>query len=106
MIRFVIRLVALLALAAGFTVLVIDGTRSIAADKLLMTAFGETSATFFPKQFAALQPLAERLNPHLWDPVLRDFFKAPTWLVLILSGIILFWLVRRRQPEIGYTSRP
>jgi hypothetical protein len=106
MIRFVIRLVALLALAAGFAVFVIDGTRSIAANSFVVTAFGETCATLFPKQFSALQPMAERLNTHLWDPVLRDCFALPTWLVLIVFGTILFWLARRRRPKIGYSSRP
>jgi hypothetical protein len=105
MIRFIVRLVALLALAAGFAVLVIDGTRSIAANALMPTAFGEICAKFFPKQFALLEPMAERMNPHLWDPVLKDFFELPTWLVLIVFGIVLFWLVRRRRPKIGYSSR-
>ena len=106
MIRFVIRAAALFALAAGFAVLIIDGTRSIAASGPLMTPFGETCAKFFPKQFALVQPMAERLNSRLWDPVLRDFFALPAWLVLTLIGTILFWLARRRPPKIGYTSRP
>jgi hypothetical protein len=106
MIRFIIRLVALFALAAGFAVLVIDGTRSIAASGLVVTPFGETCAKFFPRQFPLLQPMAERLHPLLWDPVLRDLFALPTWLVLTLFGTILFWLARRRRPKIGYSSRP
>jgi hypothetical protein len=105
MIRFVIRLVALLALAAGFARLVIDGTQSIAATRLILTEFGEDCARFFPKQFPLLQSMAER-HPFLWDPVLRDCFALPTWLVLIVFGTILFWLARRRQPKIGYSSRP
>lgn len=106
MIRFVVRLVALFALAAGFAVLVIDGTRSIAANQIVMTPFGETFATFFPKQFAALQPMATALDPLLWDPLLRTFFRLPTWLVLTVFGTILFWLARRPRPKIGYSSRP
>jgi hypothetical protein len=106
MIRFVIRVVALFALAGGFAVLVIDGTRSIAANRLLMTHFGETCATLLPKQFPLLQPAITRLNPLVWDPVLKNFFDLPTWLVLAVLGIILFWLARRRPPKIGYSSRP
>lgn len=106
MIRFVIRFAALFALAAGFAQLVIDGTQSIANSGLVVTSFGETCAKFFPKQFPLLRPMAESLNPHLWDPVLRDFFALPTWLVLTFIGAILFWLARRRQPKIGYSSRP
>jgi hypothetical protein len=106
MLRFVIRVVALFALAAGFAVLIIDGTRSIAANQIIWTRFGETCATFLPKQFPLIQPAIQRLSPFLWDPVLKDFFILPTWLVLTVFGTILFWLARRRQPKIGYSSRP
>jgi hypothetical protein len=106
MIRFVLRVVALFALATGFAVLVIDGTRSIAANRILMTAFGDTCTTLLPKQFSLLQPATQRLNPLLWDPVLKDFFSLPTWAVLAVSGTILFWLARPRRPKIGYSSRP
>ena len=106
MIRFVIRAVALFALAAGFAVMVIDGTRSIAANRVILTQFSETAATLLPKQFPLLQPAATRLSPFLWHPLLEDFFALPTFVVLVIAGILLFWIARPRRPKIGYSSRP
>ena len=106
MIRFVIRAVALFALAAGFAVMVIDGTRSIAAGRVILTQFGQTAATLLPKQFPLLQPAATRLSPFLWHPVLENFFLLPSFVVLVVVGVILFWLARPRRPKIGYSSRP
>ena len=42
MIRFPLRLAGFLLIAAGFVALVIDGTRSIAGQRLLMTSVSDT----------------------------------------------------------------
>jgi hypothetical protein len=97
MTRFLTRTVALLLLAAGFAALVVDGVRSVAASKVVVTAFGETSYRLFPHSFPLLQPVVEqRLHPVLWDPFLLSFFLTPTWIVLGFLGLLLFWLARRR----------
>jgi len=106
MIRFLVRAVALLLLAAGFAALVVDGARSIAASKVMVSAFGETAYQVFPHSFPLIQPAIERhLHPALWDPVLLSVFLTPTWLVLAVLGVLLFWAARRRAPPIGYSSR-
>lgn len=97
MIRFLTRTVALLLLAAGFAALVVDSVRSIAASRVLVTAFGETIFKIFPFSFPKLQPAIEqRLHPIVWDPFLLSFFVTPTWLILSFLGLLLFWLTRRR----------
>ena len=107
MIRFLVRVVALVALAGAFAALVVDGTRSIAAGALLLTSFGSTFVTLFPKQFAMIEPAVEKhINPLLWNPVLVDVFLLPTWAVLAIFALLLMWLARRRPAKIGYTSRP
>ncbi len=107
MIRFVVRTLGLLVIAAGFAALVVDGTRSIAATDVRIMAFGDLCVTLFPAKFLLLQPLVERqIHPLLWDPVLLTLFRLPTWLVLALIGLLLMWLTQRRRTEIGYSSRP
>jgi len=101
MARFLTRTVALLLLAAGFAALVVDGVRSIAGSRILVTEFGETAYKLFPHSFPMLQPVVEqRLHPVVWNPFLLSFFLTPTWVVLGFFGLLLFWLAHRR-PQIG-----
>ena len=107
MFRFLVRTIGLLLLAGGFAALVIDGTRSIAASKLVVTAFGETCYHAFPYSFPLLQPAIERhVHPVLWDPFLLSVFLLPTWVVLPVLGLLLLWLARRRAEPVGYDARP
>lgn len=107
MLRFLVRGLGGILLAAGFAALVIDGSRSIAASSLMMGRFGDLCAALFPKLFAVLQPAIERnIHPLVWDPILVGFFLAPSWIVLTLLGLLLVWLARRRRVAIGYSSRP
>ncbi len=107
MLRLFARSLGLLLLAAGFAALIVDGTRSIAASGLILARFGELCAQLFPNAFPLLQPAVERnIHPLLWDPVLRGFFAAPTFVVLLAFGLILLWLAQRRRVSIGYSSRP
>ena len=107
MVRFVVRLIALLVLAGGFAALIVDGVRSIAGGGVLVTSFGETCFQFFPRTFPLLQPAVERhLHPLVWDPVLLSVLLLPTFVVLTVLGVLLFWLARRREPPIGFSSRP
>ncbi len=105
MMRFLTRTVALLLVAAGFAALVVDGVRSIAASRLVVTAFGETAYRLFPHSFPMLQPVVEqRIHPVVWDPFLLSFFLTPTWIVLGFLGLLLFWAARRRA-TIGFDPR-
>lgn len=107
MIRFVIRAIGLLIIAAGFAALVVDGTRSIAGSDLQIMAFGDLCVTLFPARFPLLQPMVERqIHPLLWDPVLLTIFRLPAALVLGLIGLGLLWITQRRRGQIGYSSRP
>jgi hypothetical protein len=106
MIRFLLRAVAFLLLAAGFVTLVLDGARSIAASALAFLDLQTLAAAVAPQKLAALQPAAERLSPALWDPVLVTALKGPAFLYLIVIGAILLRLTRPPAPKIGYSSRP
>jgi hypothetical protein len=106
MIRFLLRAAALLLLASGFVALVLDGTRSIAADTLVWLDAGTLVQSLAAPRLAQLQPAAERLSPLLWDPVLVTALKGPIFLHLSVLGAFLLLLTRRSAPKIGYSSRP
>ena len=106
MVRFLVRTVALLLLAAAFAALVVDGVRSIAVSRIVVTAFGETIYRLLPHHFPLLQPAVEqRFHPLIWDPFLLSVFLAPGWLVLAVLGVLLYWAARPRASQVGFSSR-
>jgi hypothetical protein len=105
-IRLLVRLLGLALLAGAFAAGVIDGAASIAADQLSITPIGRPLYLVFPNKFPLVQAFVERqIHPLLWDPVLVDILMLPTWLVLAVIGVGLFYVVRRRPPPIGHSSR-
>jgi hypothetical protein len=107
MIRFIFRLIGLVLLAGGFAALVIDGTRSIAGNRLLWTPFEQTAQWLLPGKLPLLQAIVERdVHPLLWNPVLITIFRLPASLVLGVLGVVLLLISRKRSRSIGFTSRP
>jgi hypothetical protein len=103
MIRFLLRTLGLLFLAAAFIFLVYDGTRSIAANMLLYTKVDEIWSLVHQASLQQLQPLIEKNAPRwLWDPVMTAVLDAPSTVVLAVVGTILILLGRRKKPLIGY----
>ena len=106
MIRFLLRFVGLMLLAGAFAAAVIDGARSLAAQQLTLTPMGLALDLAFPTKFPLLQPFVEkRLHPLLWDPVLLVLLSAPAFVVMAALGALVFYLVRRRAPMVGVSSR-
>lgn len=106
MLRFLLRVLGFLSVAAGFVVLVLDGARSIANSVLLLTPLSETLAILLRERYALIQPVTERnLHPLLWDPVLVNLLKTPTAFAALLLGFLLLKLGARPQPKIGIVTR-
>ncbi len=103
MIRFLLRTLGLLFLAAAFIFLVYDGTRSIAANVLLYSKVDEIWSLVHTASLQQLQPsIAKSAPPWLWDPVVTTVLDAPAVVVLGIIGAILILLGRRKKPLIGY----
>jgi hypothetical protein len=100
MFRFLLRLVGLLSLAGAFAALVIDGTRSIAGGRILLTPLSDLLAARLP----LIERMAQSLHPFLWDPLAKSILHVPIWLVLVLLGVALLQLARPPAPLIGYSS--
>ena len=101
MIRLVVRILALALLAGAFAACVIDGARWIATDQWQFTPIGETLYWAFPSKFLLMQTFVERQI----NPLVLKILWLPTWAVLGVIGVGLFYLVRRRPPPIGHSNR-
>ena len=98
--RWLFRLIGLLALAGAFASAVIDGARTLADQRLEMTPLGEILGYVLRDKFAALPALVVRIHPKLWDPVLLSVLYVPTFLALAILGAVLLVFTRgRSEPE-------
>ncbi len=97
MVRFIMRLLATLALAGAVAAAVIDGAKSLAAEALRLTPVGSTLLYAFPKPltpfFRSLAaPGADTLHQAmLW------LLSTPTEAVLTLGAMALYFLSRVRE---------
>ena len=105
-VRFLLRLIGYLSVAAGFVALVIDGARSIANAGLRFTRVSEVLIAVIQERYQQIQPAIERnIHPWLWDPLLLTVLRAPVALAALLLGFALLWLGRRPQVAIGIVTR-
>ena len=106
MLRILVRFVGLMLLATGFAALVIDGTKSIASNTIVLTSLGTTLAQLAPAKLSLLQAAIEkRFGPWAWDPAGLMFLALPDWVVAGGLGAVLFLLTRRRRVPVGYLTR-
>ncbi len=106
MFRFLFRFIGLWLLAGAFVALVIDGTRSITAGRIVLMPLAEAWVALHPSSIEWLRTTFERdLPAWLWDNVMVYALFAPMWAVLGLLGIILVLIGRRPAKPIGYSSR-
>ena len=103
MIRFLCRFLGLVLLAAAFIAVVIDGMKSIAANQLRFTSFGQYWTDIHATSLQFLEGIMVRhLFKWLWNPAMMEVLARPAWLVLGILGVILLVLGRKKKPLIGY----
>lgn len=103
MIRFLLRFIGLLVLAAAFILVIYDGTKSIAANSLFFTSVRTLWELVNAGSLAKLRALiAPYAGGFLWDPVMTSILAAPAFSLLGFFGIVFILLGRRRKPLIGY----
>ncbi|HKS84991.1 MAG TPA: hypothetical protein VJR71_05905 [Pseudolabrys sp.] len=103
MIRFLLRFIGLIFLAAAFVLVIYDGTKSIAASKLFLTNVRTIWEIINPASLARIKPAIEAYaGGYLWDPLMVTILAAPGWSVLGFLGIAFLLLGRKKKPLIGY----
>jgi hypothetical protein len=103
MIRFLLRFLGLLCLAAAFILVIYDGMKSIVDSRLTITSTRLLWQLINAGSLTKLKPLIEPYaGGLLWDPAMLFILAAPSWSLLGLFGIVFILLGRRRKPLIGY----
>jgi hypothetical protein len=91
MIRFVCRLVGVLALAAAAAALAYDGVTSVFAESLHVSSVGAVWEHIPDSWLATLHLAVERLA-QFWQEMIQPYFvQQPVWLVLGIAGATLLW---------------
>lgn len=104
MIRFVFRFLGFIILALGFILLVYDGARYIANNKVDFTSVGYVWNSIHQDSLLKLQPLVERqVAPWVWQDVLQPYvLTQPAWAFLGVIGVLLMLIGRKKRRLIGY----
>ncbi|GGC80970.1 hypothetical protein [Chelatococcus reniformis] len=100
--RFILRLIGFLCVAAGFSSLVIDGARAIANTAWAPTPLAEVAHATFPAWYAGLGPAVSAIHPWLWSPLLTGIFAAPAFAVAMIAGFLLMLLGRTPRETVGF----
>ena len=103
MIRFLLRFLGLLCLAAAFILVIYDGMKSIVDSSMSITTVRGLWELINAGSLAKLKPLIEPYaGGLLWDPAMVSILAAPSWSLLGLFGILFILLGRKKKPLIGY----
>jgi hypothetical protein len=103
MIRFLLRFLGLLGLAAAFILVIYDGMKSIVDSRMSITSVRGLWELINAGSLAKLKPLIEPYaGGLLWDPAMISILAAPSWSLLGLFGILFILLGRKKKPLIGY----
>ena len=102
MIRFLFRAAAVTLLAVGVIFAVLDATRTIAADDLVLTPLEESWHAASPDSLAMVHSMVVReLHPLLWDPVLTFVLALPGWLVFAALSLAFYAIGHKPRSRYG-----
>ncbi len=104
MIRLLLRTAGFVLLAAAFASLVVDGTRSIAAQHLLQFSLADTAAWLLGGRFmAALQSVLQW--PAAAQRIALGLLSVPSWITTGTLGLFLLYAGRPSAPRVGFSGR-
>lgn len=92
MIKGALRFIGFWLLAAAVVAIVIDGTRTIAANGLVWTPFVQTWLQLHSNSLTALQGLLEKSSAILWNPGMTSLLRLPTVVVFSSLALICLWI--------------
>ncbi|WP_162916262.1 hypothetical protein [Cohaesibacter haloalkalitolerans] len=99
-IRFVFSFIGLWICALALLALVLDGVRSIAANRIVMKPLGETWFEMHRESLNLAQAVIQRnVHPLIWDPVVQWILMMPAWLFAAIIGLLFVYLGRKRRPK-------
>ena len=101
MIRFLFRLLAMVALSVAVIMAVLDATRSIAASGMVITPLGASWSAVAPDSLALLQASAQRYLAVLWDPLMLWVLSLPGFVVFAVLALLFYAIGRKPERNLG-----
>lgn len=99
--RLILRLLGTWMLAMALILLVIDGTKSLAANSLVFTPFGDTWSWIHANSLEEVRTfLQSRFFGPLLDATITGLLALPSWLVIAVPGALIAWFGRSRRTRI------
>jgi hypothetical protein len=96
--RLILRLLGTWLVGIALILLIIDGTKSLGANAIVVTSLGETWTSLHSPSLEQLRAfLASRFFGPLLDIVVTAVLTFPSWLVLGVPGIFIAWLGRSKR---------
>ena len=102
MLRFLFRMLGMVALAVTVIMLVVDATRTIAAGSLVVTPLIESWQAVSPGTLSALRALVQAgIHPALWDGIAQYILGLPGFALFAVFALVFSFLGRRPERRIG-----
>ena len=99
MIRFLFRLLSMVALSVSVIMAVLDAARSVAASALVLTPLAASWASVSPETLAkAREGVATSLDPLAWDIVVANILALPGFVVFAALALLFHAIGRRPEP--------
>lgn len=99
--RLVLRVVGTLLIAFAVILVIIDGTRSLAANAIVFTPLEATWRSMQADSLAALRDfLSSRLFGPVLEPVVSAILGFPGRAVIGVPGLLLAWAGRSRRERV------
>lgn len=99
--RLLLRLLGTWLLGIALILLIIDGTKSLAGNAIVMTSFGDAWTWLHAESLAATRTfLTSRLFGPLLETVGNAVLGFPSWAVLAVPGVLLAWMGRSRRTRL------
>ena len=100
--RFILRFLSLVFLAAAVIVGIIDCIQSVASETISLTPLGAALFSINPGLLAAAESyFRSHISAAVWDSVMEWMLLQPAVIVFLVLSL-LFWLIAfKRQPAAG-----
>jgi hypothetical protein len=101
--RLLLRVLGTLLIALAVILLIIDGTKSLAANTIVMTSLGDTWMSIGSQSLEQVRAfLATRFFGPLLEAVVSGLLGLPGWAVTGVPGILFAWAGRSRRERVFF----
>jgi hypothetical protein len=101
LIRFLFRVAATISLAVAVIMAVIDATRSIAADRLVLTSLAENWRVLAPETLEAALASVQDSTIAFATPALEAVLAVPGAAVMMVVAFVFYMIGRRPARRVG-----